>query len=594
MPRSFLTSLWLAMALAAGFAPGAWPEVLSRAWQRMVPEKSAMVTAVVRPVAAAPKAQAATASPPVLDVEGALSLALALPAGAARDKALAPVLEAVAAMDAEAALKLLLAQPESAARDDALLTAFGRLAASDLAGAIAWAGKEPFLARAGWILLEESLKKAAATDGPGAWALYLKVRETFADAPFEGVIDAWIGHHPEEAVAFGLAISDAMDRQAMLGRAVNIWIFRDTRGFLTWARKQPEDVLETCFQGASYLNPNGTWSDLAELAQLLPYEKARALRWTDLMKSALSKEGDLSNAPALIRSIPDATIRDQGWAALVLAGGEKDPAAARRWLAEIQDPVSRSKAASHLAAHLALADPLAALAEAQAEPNEQARSFAMRSVVATWLARSPVDASTYLRDHAADFSAGMLSEVARMWHERDAPASIAWARSLPDTKARDIVLNQLASDWMSNRPEAALVWAETNAGGEQMDELLGKMVSTASYQSLPSHKTAGALVNLIQSSQARQAAAVNLMKRWRQTNATAANEWHDAAVRQGRISAVPMEPVKVSESASEQGQNLGGNFSFLEVRKPGYLMSIAVEGRSFLYQGRGVSFTVFY
>ena len=536
-----------------------------------------------------PETQVNPTIQPVSDT--ALRDAFALPPGPQRRDVIKRQLDALMKLGPEAALRSVMSLPPGSARDEAASAAFVRLIKEDFAAAINWADRHPALVAMVRPELESALGRVAAKDGAAAWSHLQRLRELDHMIGSRELLAMWAAHDSAGAATFGMKLPEGEERDSFMKTITSDWIRRDGKGFLTWLRTQTYDQVAKYMLGLYTLDPKASWSDLLEMAEVLPLEAFAGTGWATAVKSAFSNEKTRNDAATSMPRITDPELREQTWLALALASAQSNPAEAQRYIKELHDPRSRATAASAIAAHLAIKDPAAALAYANQQTNSDAQGTATSSALATWLMHDRSAARTYLAENLKLLDVELVDRISGL-ASREGPAEFAtWALSLEPSPQRTRMLRNL-STWLHYEPEEFRSWALEHAKAPGFQNALPGLLEAANHYYLPSSASLATVIELLPDAAARQKAAVDLLKTWRFGDPAEASRWHDAQVKSGRISAVPVAQLSAG-SPAQTGPNMANS---IQVPRPAGSLTSAggTTYRTYHYNAGGRSFTVFY
>lgn len=249
-------------------------------------------------------------------------------------------------------------------------------------------------------------------------------------------------------------------------------------------------------------------------------------------------ESDPLVAADLIDKLPLSSQRQESSIAVAAAWAKKDPQAALQWVEKLTPSSLRERCQSAALEQFALTDPSAALELAVKAPALKSAGF-LSVVLSSWARTDPSAAAEAarslpegrLRDQALaslgtalagkdpamaaelldDINPGpqahaLASSMAAEWSEIDAPATLRWIETLPESlreKALEASLARLAN----NAPELAAEFAESATATPALADHIGFIASAmASKDPEAALKWAGRFESETSATQVRQAA----------------------------------------------------------------------------------------
>jgi len=562
------------LCLGLGFAVTAQPQTLRMLWARLfsVGTKS---TPVVKEVASGPS-PTVPAQPPSLSQS--LRAAVTMPPGVARITAMKQQEKALAALDPEAAMRLLMTLPPTLARDQMMRDAIWHLIDVDVAKAVAWAEKVPVLRqRCLWTMVEE-LRLVAVTDGPAAWALFERIKAMENGVAPDILIAAWAKERPEEAAQFGMALPVPGTRRYFMKTLLHEWAVEHTDSFVAWLQQQPTDMIVSYLREIPVTAMSESPEKLVQLAHALPSGLVGDDDWSNAIARAITEPSFLGNAADTIRQFPEGGTREGAMAAFIKALAAKDPVGAQIYLNELSEPASRAYAASQIAARLTLNDPAAGLAFVESQTDVLSREAATRSVLGTWIAERPAEGIAYLQDHLEELSTGGLSDLARVWAEKDPAGLVAFALNQATPEQREAIGSPVG-EWVKHYPEKFLpiLRAAMQRPGWQD---AWEAIAQDTWFGLESNSVnLSALIEFIPSGATKQKAAEQLLYSWFDSDPAAANQWYHAQLAGGGLEPLP----ELSDTL--QGHPVSSN-----PLAPPDTLGLEI----FTYTGNGLSLTGYY
>ncbi len=336
----------------------------------------------------------------VADQDGALAWMRALPEGEQREKVLVALVTTFSRSQPQLALELLDANPRL--KDEHLSVVLGQLALQDPRTAMALAEELP--------IGKDGDRAAGAAmwvlgkDDPAAalaWASALSDPERRKTA-FRSAFAAWASESPDDAKRSALALAPGEEQDVALAAVVN-----------STAREDPAQAMEMIAK----ITGTGT-RDLALQSLSL-----------SLIDGIVPQTQQAASA---IEAMAPGYVRDR----------------VTRWVAN----------------KWANADPGAALEWVTAQPLSEGRVAAIQSVVSAWGKHDPRSALGWLLKHEPPTgeSSGTQGLVGN-WLVRNESEALTYLRSLPDGKAKDLVLADALQHTASRgaAPRAAELFATT-------------------------------------------------------------------------------------------------------------------------------------
>lgn len=182
---------------------------------------------------------------------------------------------------------------------------------------------------------------------------------------------------------------------------------------------------------------------------------------------------DRTNLAAVLDS-PDDAIRLHATETLFAQFVDQDFDAARDLIDAVISPSQRVRMRQILATRLAKKDRLRALAWVSSLQDAGEREDAMSVVLGEISMTDPAAAVRMRQDSQTPANDPVLENLAQRWAERDLPAALQWADSLPAGEQRDRVTARAAFIQAQTSPEAAatLIVDRMSAGLAQEEALI--------------------------------------------------------------------------------------------------------------------------
>ncbi|MCU0749599.1 MAG: hypothetical protein MUF13_08650 [Akkermansiaceae bacterium] len=248
-------------------------------------------------------------------------------------------------------------------------------------------------------------------------------------------------------------------------------------------------------------------------------------------------ESDPLAAADLIKSLPLSSQRQESSIAVAAAWAKKDPQAALEWVGKLTPTSLRERCQTAALEQFALADPSAALELAVKAPALQSAGY-LSTVLSSWSRIDPSAAAAAarslpqgrLRDQALaslgtalsgkdpamaaelldDINSGpqahaLASSMAAEWSEIDAPATLRWIETLPES-LRERALESSLARLANNAPELAAEFAERATATPALADQIGFIAAAmASKDPEAALKWAGRFESETSATQIRQA-----------------------------------------------------------------------------------------
>lgn len=318
-------------------------------------------------------------------------------------------------------------------------------------------------------LREKLLTWMMEADPARAWQVLMSSGLPVSLRDVSGIAQAWYEKDPAAAAAFGLTLTDPLQRPAFLRQVLSQWLLEKPGAFATWFHTQPADLdLARYLNSSNMVYRPGTCAlkDLDSLLRINAGFRSFPEFLGRQVGALWSQPEQRQGAIAWLRGVADAELRDTLWKNLIVKASEEDPKAAAGMLAEIGDARVRREASSTLAAHHARQDPRAALDYAAKLPDEMAARTAWQSALCTWTASDPLQALDYIRQNIATIPPDILEPTARTLGESRPAEALAVVADYPKSAERDRLVRSLVYEWHANRPAEFRRWLESASSAE--------------------------------------------------------------------------------------------------------------------------------
>ncbi len=267
---------------------------------------------------------------------------------------------------------------------------------------------------------------------------------------------------PERALALAGSIENLNSRSQAMSGAI-----------LGFANGNPARAAGMLDQIKNVQTRNQTIGSLA--SQWMRKDQTAALAWLDSLPpgpgrtqgygSAISQLTleDPSRAASLFTKLPTAARRNS-IQHLVYQWAAQDFEAARDWVINLDDPVSRTNATSQLVNSWINKDPAGAAAYLTdpETPKTNQSNHSISQVAAQWAQKDPAAAMAWAESLENDsLRKNAISGLYRQWSSSDPAAAAAKLASVTDPQDRKNAMHAIAEAWTNSDPDAAISWLET-------------------------------------------------------------------------------------------------------------------------------------
>ncbi|MFN0128068.1 MAG: hypothetical protein ACKV19_15435 [Verrucomicrobiales bacterium] len=244
--------------------------------------------------------------------------------------------------------------------------------------------------------------------------------------------------------------------------------------------------------------------------------------------------------------------------AATLAGfASADPEAAKKWLTENGTNENRWILDRALVTGLARSDFAAASEYVMALPAENRAGFvevlaeqkirdgispaadwalaltdpamkasALQRVADQYTRQDPAQAAAWIQEHAtADYAKDAVATVARKYAEKDPQLAIGWAATLPAGVSQNEAYGRVFREWGRSDPTSASEALNSLPTGAAKDESIGSFARSIARDNPEDAVTWAATIS---NAQQREQAQIEVVQRWRGTDADAASQWASA------------------------------------------------------------------
>jgi len=284
---------------------------------------------------------------------------------------------------------------------------------------------------------------------------------------------------PDKALFHARAIKNASHRQSALVSIAGIVGATDPRRALAIGRSAQGHQDEYWLQGIF-----STWAanDPAEAfsAAMALGNRERSGALYSVLHAWAAADPAAAHAAALAQ--PEGNLRNQSLQAVLSAWAGVDPKAAHAAASVLPEGRARTQAIGYVIQAWAAKDPRGALSVSLALPKGPARQQAMDNVFNVWAAEDPQAAAAGLNTSglSRNDKARLTGQIASAWAQSDAPAALAWAKTLPAREGGDnAVANALQAIARTDGPGAVAAWQDLPPRQKmnQVQNIVGSWVS---------------------------------------------------------------------------------------------------------------------
>lgn len=151
------------------------------------------------------------------------------------------------------------------------------------------------------------------------------------------------------------------------------------------------------------------------------------------------------------------------------------------------------------------------------------KASALQRVADQYTRQDPAEAAAWVKEHAgADYAKDAVGTVARQYAEKDPKAAVAWAATLPAGTAQAEAYGRVYREWGRSDPTAASETLNAMPSGAAKDESISSFSRSIAREN---PEDAITWANAIGNATQREQAQVEVVQRWRMTDADAATQW---------------------------------------------------------------------
>lgn len=250
-------------------------------------------------------------------------------------------------------------------------------------------------------------------------------------------------------------------RRNAAGAAIYAWGFRDPEAALEALDPIDDPQLVEFMRGrliAGWLH-GALKQSASDYIASLPAD-SRRLTYTTQLAWELARE-DPGRVVSWAESVPaaDTSYKAEVFLQASAVLSALDPASTARWLKSHLDREYSEGALRAVIRSWAAVDPEAALIWARDLPQDEIRKNAVYEAFTTWTDDAPSEAERWLRNATPDAAFDPAVRAVVESKQRETPgAALEWAGRMQDPRRQQLLVIQVARDWMSRDPAAATRW----------------------------------------------------------------------------------------------------------------------------------------
>jgi hypothetical protein len=174
------------------------------------------------------------------------------------------------------------------------------------------------------------------------------------------------------------------------------------------------------------------------------------------------------------------------------------------------------------------------------------KASALQRVADQYTRQDPAQAAAWIKEHAgAEYAKDAVGTVARQYAEKDPKSAVTWAASLPAGTAQAEAYGRVYGSWGRSDPTAASESLNSMPSGTAKDESIGSFSRSIAREN---PEDAITWANAISNTAQREQAQVDVVQRWRMSDADAAAQW----------AAANLSPEAQQKSAEQPRWDRGG------------------------------------
>lgn len=287
--------------------------------------------------------------------------------------------------------------------------------------------------------------------------------------------------NPQEAYGLTASIGSLRDAERAKVAILEVWAKNDPVTAIAWAQSALADEprhlyssqMSALFRGYAELDPEAAFA----AAQSLPADSRDEQRMRNQLMSEVIetqvREGEVTQAKLAIELVTDPDTKERMTQELVSEWAKYDPASAALYIDSLGESAS-SRLKTSLVDEWAESDPAAAalwLSSLDVEDPTVAR--AANDIIQEWTRYDLVASAEWLNTlpASADLDRAVVGYTYRAAQE-DPASAMSWAESVSNDRVRDRIMQNVASSWKSENPEAFEEYVESaDLTDEQKEDL---------------------------------------------------------------------------------------------------------------------------
>jgi len=151
------------------------------------------------------------------------------------------------------------------------------------------------------------------------------------------------------------------------------------------------------------------------------------------------------------------------------------------------------------------------------------KASALQRVADQYTRQDPQQAAAWIKEHATnDYAKNAVGTVARQYAEKDPKAAVTWAESLPSGPSQTEAYGRVFREWGRHDPTAASESLNAMPSGAAKDESIGSFTRSIAREN---PEDAITWATTISNPSEREETQIEVVQRWRTTDADAASQW---------------------------------------------------------------------
>ncbi len=401
------------------------------------------------------------------------------------------------------------------------------------------------------------------------------------------ILNAWARLAPAAAMAYAENIEPGIGRWNAIVEAHSGWYQTDREGALVWLEKQPPGFVKT--EGWRSIISTVADNDPDRALDMVLASSGGDLGAVFPIFQAWANEGVIT-AAARVEALPPGELRNRGLGFVALMWAASDPAAAVDWAGNVEPANAREQALSTVLSNWARNDADAVIQWFSEQPGKP--SIRQIQNLSTGLAHmdnpsAAIRLAALLEDPREQDQT--LSNIARIWSEKDPKGAWAWAESQSDPTLQEAIWPSVVSGIARNDPEAAVALTLTLPEGDTKRNGLARLAT----QWVNNNPLAAAnWANKLESADVRREVVAKVMSNWSQVDTEDALHWFasvpDGDVRDYTIENIssrlvqfdPMLAMQIVQSMSDEkrrGYEIVNTFTNWHRRDPAAAVAWAAQ-----------------